>query len=134
MNHTPRRIQRKRGKGWTAPLDAQGRKPVYVGRGTRWGNPARVVYRADTGGWHVDHDSGSGIGTWPTPAGARKFAVESYRHYLDAHSDTATAARRELAGRDLMCWCPLPEPGQPDYCHAAVLLDLANATAAEVTS
>jgi hypothetical protein len=35
--------------------------------------------------------------------------------------------RRELAGRDLACWCPLPErPGQPDHCHAAVLLAIAN--------
>ena len=29
--------------------------------------------------------------------------------------------RRELAGRDLACWCPLDEP-----CHADVLLRLAN--------
>src|SRR5690348_3995079 len=30
----PRRIQRKRTKGWRMPEGA-----VYVGRGTRWGNP-----------------------------------------------------------------------------------------------
>jgi hypothetical protein len=29
--------------------------------------------------------------------------------------------RRELAGRDLMCWCPLSQP-----CHADVLLEIAN--------
>ena len=29
--------------------------------------------------------------------------------------------RRELAGRDLACWCPLDEP-----CHADVLLEVAN--------
>lgn len=28
---------------------------------------------------------------------------------------------RDLAGRDLACWCPLDQP-----CHADVLLDLAN--------
>jgi hypothetical protein len=38
----------------------------------------------------------------------------------------AEDARRELAGRDLACWCPLPAPGQPDHCHAAVLLEVAN--------
>ncbi|HEX5568070.1 MAG TPA: DUF4326 domain-containing protein, partial [Streptomyces sp.] len=37
--------------------------------------------------------------------------------------------RAELRGRDLMCWCPLPAPGEPDHCHAAVLLELANAPA-----
>jgi hypothetical protein len=45
-------------------------------------------------------------------------------------ADTLADLRRDLAGRDLMCWCPLPEPGQPDHCHAAVLLKLANGTAA----
>ena len=34
----------------------------------------------------------------------------------------------DLAGKNLACWCPLPEPGQPDWCHAAVLLRLANET------
>ena len=34
--------------------------------------------------------------------------------------------RALLHGRNLACWCPLPEPGQPDHCHAAVLLELAN--------
>ena len=33
----------------------------------------------------------------------------------------------ELRGFNLACWCPLPEPGQPDHCHAAVLLEVANA-------
>ncbi|NJP42302.1 DUF4326 domain-containing protein [Streptomyces sp. PRB2-1] len=49
-----------------------------------------------------------------------------YRRWLEQHPSLAEAARRELAGRDLMCWCPLPAPGQPDHCHAAVLLELAN--------
>jgi hypothetical protein len=34
---------------------------------------------------------------------------------------TAEDARRELAGRNLACWCP---PGEP--CHADVLLEVAN--------
>lgn len=34
---------------------------------------------------------------------------------------TVEDARRELAGRDLACWCPLDQP-----CHADVLLSLAN--------
>ena len=34
-----------------------------------------------------------------------------------------------LRGKHLACWCPLPEKGRPDSCHAAVLLALANAEA-----
>ncbi|MFJ9034938.1 DUF4326 domain-containing protein [Streptomyces sp. NPDC102274] len=33
-----------------------------------------------------------------------------------------------LRGKDLACTCPLPEPGEPDHCHAAYLLALANPT------
>ena len=122
----PARIQRKRTRGWTAPLDTQGRKPLYVGRGTRWGNPARVVHRKDTGGWHVEYDNGGGVGVFPTAAEARMFAVVVYEHHLAAHPYLAAAVREELAARDLMCWCPLPAPGQPDHCHARVLIELAN--------
>lgn len=123
----PNRVQRKRTKGWTVPAGA-----VYVGRGRgaygRWGNPTKVVYRKDTGGWHTEHDNGAGVGVWPTADGARQFAVQAYRAHLTAHPELVEAARRELAGRDLMCWCPIPEPGKPDHCHGAVLLELVAAT------
>ncbi|WP_329131485.1 DUF4326 domain-containing protein [Streptomyces sp. NBC_01476] len=97
----------------------------YVGRGSKWGNPTRVVYDRRTGGWHAVHDSGSNIGTWPTAAEARRFAVESYRAHLKANPDLADTACRELAGLDLACWCAVPEAGETDHCHAAVLLRLA---------
>ncbi|MEV4242583.1 DUF4326 domain-containing protein [Streptosporangium canum] len=32
----------------------------------------------------------------------------------------------QLDGKDLACWCPLPEPGEIDWCHARVLLKIAN--------
>jgi hypothetical protein len=38
---------------------------------------------------------------------------------------TVDDVRRELAGKSLACWCPLPAPGEPDHCHAAVLLAVA---------
>jgi hypothetical protein len=97
----------------------------YVGRGSRWGNPARVVYRKDTRGWHVEIDNAGSVGTWPTAAAARPFAVEVYRSHIKAHPELAEAARAELAGRDLACWCAVPEPGETDWCHGAVLLELA---------
>jgi hypothetical protein len=117
----PARLQRRRTAGWKKPDGA-----IYVGRGTRYGNPNRIVYRPDTGGWHVVHDSGGGIGTFPTAAEARRFATEAYRVQLADDPALADQVRRDLAGRDLMCWCPLPEPGEPDYCHAAVQIALAN--------
>ncbi|WP_329390123.1 DUF4326 domain-containing protein [Streptomyces sp. NBC_01716] len=114
---TPERIQRQRTKGWAS----NGAR--YVGRGTRYGNPNRIVRRADTGGWHVEHDNGGGVGTFPK-AEAHRFAVDSYRAHLDAHPELVAAAREELRGRDLMCWCA-PELA----CHVDVLLPLANAAA-----
>ena len=29
----------------------------------------------------------------------------------------------ELTGRDLACFCPLPEPGEIDWCHARILIE-----------
>jgi hypothetical protein len=91
---TPRRIQRRRTAGWRMPAGA-----VYVGRPGRWGNP---------------------FPAGPTPDG-RAAAVAAYRAWIAGRPDLIAAARRELAGRDLACWCP---PGQP--CHADVLLTIAN--------
>lgn len=119
----PQRIQRRRDARWTTPLDSSGRKPIYVGRGSRWGNPSRVV-RTELG-WNVTHDNGSSVGAFATPEDGRQFAVEAYRHYLAAYPELVEAARRELAGRNLSCWCPLPEAGGDDRCHAAVLLRVA---------
>jgi hypothetical protein len=45
-----------------------------------------------------------------------------YRLYLMARPDLVAAARAELRGRTLACWC---RPGDP--CHADVLLEMANA-------
>lgn len=90
---TPRRIQRRRTAGWRMPVGA-----VYVGRPTRWGNPAP----AD-----------------PTPDG-RAAAVAAYRAWIAGRPDLIAAARQALAGRDLACWCPLDQP-----CHADVLLTIA---------
>jgi hypothetical protein len=34
--------------------------------------------------------------------------------------------RAKLAGKNLACWCGLPAADEPDRCHAAVLLEIAN--------
>lgn len=88
----PRRIQRRRVKGWRKPPGA-----VVVTRPSRWGNP------------------------YPVEQYGRAEAVRLYREWLTAQPGLILLARRELAGRDLACWC---KPDQP--CHADVLLALAN--------
>ena len=54
-------------------------------------------------------------------------AVAWFRRYTEGWTQAERAAiRRDLGGKNLACWCALPEPGQPDNCHAAVLLEIAN--------
>jgi len=98
----PRRIQMSRRTAWRAHHP----HAVRVDRATRWGNPYSVA-----------------------EYGSRAAAVETYRRALLAGElpgvagwppVTIETARRELAGRDLACWCP---PGEP--CHAEVLIDVA---------
>ncbi len=90
----PRRVQQRRTKGWRKPLGA-----VSVVRGTRWGNPFKV-----------------GL-----DAGSNADAAVMFRAHLAEHPELAVAARRQLRGKTLMCWCALDEP-----CHADVLLEIAN--------
>ncbi|RVX45743.1 uncharacterized protein DUF4326 [Nonomuraea polychroma] len=47
----------------------------------------------------------------------RSEVIELYRVHLREHPELVEQARRELAGKDLGCWCPADQP-----CHADVLL------------
>jgi hypothetical protein len=58
---------------------------------------------------------------YPVKAYGRANAIRLYREHLAAHPELVEAARRELAGKDLACWC---RPGQA--CHADLLLEVAN--------
>ncbi|WP_406365220.1 DUF4326 domain-containing protein [Streptomyces sp. NBC_00645] len=117
---TPARIERRRAKGWRAPHGA-----VYVGRGTRWGNPYVVAQLGQDHAVVDSHTSGV-IFADRSETEARRVACNWYRAWLSSQPGLLAAVRRQLSGHDLMCWCPLPEPGQPDHCHAAVLLARAN--------
>lgn len=77
------------------PLDA-----VYVGRPSKWGNPFKI-----------------GGGSQLT----RGHVIELYKLYLLVHTELVEAVRKELRGKDLVCWCA------PLLCHADILLELANA-------
>lgn len=124
----PARIKRERTAGWRKG-DA-----VIVDRTSRFGNPFRIVNEVI-----VEHPAGGRVWTCGSPDRARKWATELYQDWLGGDGpDTYRVRgrvydrRRVLAdlpllrGRDLACPCDLPEPGEPDHCHAAVLLDLAN--------
>ena len=59
-------------------------------------------------------------------------AVELFRDAVERGREwygvpTVETIRAELAGKDLVCWCPLTdEHGNRVPCHADVLLELAN--------
>jgi hypothetical protein len=133
---SPTRIQRRRVKGWRKPEGA-----VYVGRGTKWGNPCTQVRMPALDGTEWEHEGRLGkrsgerhafvhpdkTVTWHLVQNAtREQAVAMYRRWLEQRPSLVEAAREQLTGRDLMCWCPLDEP-----CHADVLLEI---TAKEATS
>lgn len=131
----PARIQRKRSRGWSAPLDAQGRKPVYVGRGSRYGNPWAVVETRTGTGWAVQWAGRAGQHKPPglnglIPADDRRdahaLAVELYEMWIASHPQLLDRVRRDLVGRTLMCWCADALP-----CHGDPLLGLANPTPKE---
>ena len=111
----PKRIQQRRTKGWRKPEGA-----VSVTRATMWGNPYRIVR---DGGFMWVEPGGQHIKCSTDREGnlreRRAEAVQLFReHWAPLHRD---AIRKELAGKDLMCFCPLDQP-----CHADVLLEIAN--------
>ena len=71
---------------------------VYIGRGSKWGNPFRIG-----------------------PDGDRVAVIALYERWL-ADQHPLLRALDELRGRDLVCFCA-PRP-----CHGDLLLRLANAT------
>jgi hypothetical protein len=69
---------------------------VYVGRPGPWGNP-----------FIIGRD------------GTREEVIARYVDWLHDNPDVVARVRRELAGKDLICWCA------PHACHGHVLRDLA---------
>jgi len=117
----PKRLQRRRTKGWRKPEGA-----VYVGRPGRWANPFRVGAPCEEPLFRNAIINGAPLARRGVVED-RAHAVELFTFWLMAKVPyTSADVRRELAGRDLMCWCPIPADGEPDRCHAAVLLAIAN--------
>jgi len=99
---------------------------VYVGRPSRWGNPWFVMRHGAV--WLVKSCASPYIVRTQDRDKALMFAVHMYCDalMLGLLQIDLIDVVRELRGRDLACWCPLPKPGEPDICHGAVLLAVAN--------
>ena len=144
LSTRPRRIQRRRVKGWRMPEGA-----VYVGRGTRWGNPFRVgktqmrsprldgqpgweregLLCKTSGEGHAFHHGDGQVTRHDIRDATAQECVDLYREWVTGRpvvlgwipQGMVAEIREHLRGRDLACWCPLDAP-----CHADVLLDIAN--------
>ncbi|MGD1894014.1 MAG: DUF4326 domain-containing protein [Cyclobacteriaceae bacterium] len=115
---TPRRIQRKRTKGFRLADECKNPNGyVICDRTSRFGNPIPWKELMDT----MCIDSRE----------AKRRSVILFRRFLLeptlAHRDLGYKFFRignnleKLRGKDLVCWCSLDEP-----CHCDVLLELAN--------
>ena len=127
----PVRVKRERKSGWKMPPNT-----VYVGRGTKWGNPFKVVEVAENE-FHVvakENDTWNVLLKTSSHDEALNFSLKSYQYWLMpyTHKDgdiekfyQSTAVLEsivsELKGKDLACWCNLESK-----CHAEILLRLAN--------
>ena len=101
MNEHPIRIQRRRTKGWKMPDNT-----VYVGRGSKWGNP------------YLPSECKDGA----------TGAVDAFRVLVESVPETIEEIINDLKGKNLACWC-----GIDKICHADVLLKLANQKIGEKT-
>lgn len=124
---SPQRIQLRRTKGWRMPENT-----VRCCRPGPWGNPFKLIEgRTGLGDkcWTVEGPPGSLFVGYPhrTQLLARQNAVGCYSANVACARGFRARICRELAGKNLACWCPLPAEGQPDHCHAAFLLEIANA-------
>lgn len=115
----PRRIQRRRAKGWRLPEGA-----VIVDRSTPFGNPFIP-------GREIPFLPGRKVQD-------KRHAASLYHGFAPNQPRLVAAAQEQLRGRDLACWCALCDlhrDGKPmgercPYCapcHVDTLIEMANA-------
>lgn len=71
---------------------------ISVARPGKWGNPTKVG-----------------------PGETAHYAVSCFRDFVRDNADYVVAAKKELRGKNLACWCPLRAE-----CHRDVLLEISN--------
>jgi hypothetical protein len=110
----PVRVRLRRTKGWRKPPNT-----VVVSKPTMWGNPFWKGYGCRlTAAW-----------SYEVALKTELLAMRLGLTALDARMRRVAERLHELRGKNLACWCPLDQP--KGYCHADVLLDLANGQAVE---
>ncbi|MFM9635915.1 DUF4326 domain-containing protein [Streptomyces turgidiscabies] len=125
MTTTPRRIQRRRTKGWTLAGAADfHRGGVIVSRPSRYGNPCKVGLMQEMGYEDPHAAAASNFRIWL--GGARSDAPTDE---ADRRRERILAGLPELRGKDLACTCRLDQA-----CHADELLHRANMPAAELAA
>jgi len=82
------------------PNCPKGPNVSYVGRPSKYGNPFPIGKSGD-----------------------RAKVIELYGKWLASSGITIEEIKRDLRGKDLVCWCA------PEACHADVLLEIANSDA-----
>lgn len=80
---------------------------VYVGRPIKWGNQFKI------GDSHPQSDTGK-------LKMNRQDVVDWYQYYVEHTPELKDEIKKELKGKDLVCWCA------PKSCHADILLEVAN--------
>ncbi len=78
---------------------------VYIGRPTKWGNPFTHLVGKSKAEFVV---------------ATREEAVTKFKEWFLSQPELVAAAKRELRGKDLICWC------KPASCHGDVILEIAN--------
>lgn len=115
---TPVRLQLSRRKGFNLQklsLETNSLSAVNVARPSRYGNEFCV---------------GDDLSYYLGPSAERATAAMCVELYEIKQRALIPRELQEfiapLRNKNLACWCKLPAPGEPDICHAAVLLELAN--------
>jgi hypothetical protein len=125
----PERIMLRRKAGWRKPEGS-----VVVTRASRlWGNPFKIgEHLPEEHGGLLIADAEIASGLYRTAltnalngvryAGEYNPLWDRWKTPEDLRNDLY-----ELRGRDLCCTCKHPAPGEPDHCHAVVLMEAAAA-------
>ncbi len=121
----PKRVQRKRTKGYKLPENTK-----CVNRGTKWGNPIKLMgdqiyidasYRRkilDKWVWHRLGDIDDVIFLYQKLWDGTKFQNQDLQYWADKFKELDL---EELKGKNLACFCSLDKK-----CHADKLIELAN--------
>src|SRR5688572_15241541 len=103
----PRRIKLSRKRGWRMPPNT-----LKIDRSTRWGNPFRIGQDA------VHPRTRRAVQVATAEAAVELFAIHLQ---TGSGAELAQAAKRELRGKNLACWCR-----DGHTCHGDVLLRISN--------